>query len=86
MYTTKTPTLRIAIYNIGKNELSENVAEFYLLNSAVKKLMQILSRFLKWITKQGAVRKLINYKLSPILIKCTMHLVKRWIFMTVNMV
>ena len=38
VYTRHKPTLRIATYNIGKNEASDNVTDFTALNSAVKKI------------------------------------------------
>lgn len=38
VYTRDKPTLRIATYNIGKNEASDNVADFTVLNSAIKKI------------------------------------------------
>lgn len=47
VYTQDKPTLRIATYNIGKNEASDNVADFTALNSAIKKSTPILLPFLK---------------------------------------
>ncbi|WP_417638141.1 endonuclease/exonuclease/phosphatase family protein [Klebsiella aerogenes] len=38
VYTQHQPKLRIATYNIGKNEASDNVADFTALNSAIKKI------------------------------------------------
>lgn len=38
IYTKNKPHLRIATYNIGKNEASDNVKDFTNLNAAIKKL------------------------------------------------
>ncbi|AVE59793.1 MULTISPECIES: endonuclease/exonuclease/phosphatase family protein [Citrobacter] len=38
IYESNKPHLRIATYNIGKNEASENVADFTSLNAAIKKI------------------------------------------------
>jgi len=38
VYTHDKPVLKIATYNIGKNEASDNVADFTALNSAIKKI------------------------------------------------
>jgi endonuclease/exonuclease/phosphatase family metal-dependent hydrolase len=38
VYTQHKPALRIATYNIGKNEASDNVTDFTALNSAIKKI------------------------------------------------
>ncbi len=38
VYTSNKPALRIATYNIGKNEASDNVTDFTALNSAIKKI------------------------------------------------
>lgn len=38
IYENNKPHLRIATYNIGKNEASENVADFTSLNAAIKKI------------------------------------------------
>ncbi|MBC3215588.1 endonuclease/exonuclease/phosphatase family protein [Serratia fonticola] len=36
IYTTKKPTIKIATFNIGKNETSDNVSDFTSLNQAIK--------------------------------------------------
>lgn len=36
-YTQIKPTLKIAAYNIGKNEIADNVTDFTALNTAIKK-------------------------------------------------
>ena len=38
VYTGNKPTLRVATYNIGKNEASDNVSDFTALNSAINKI------------------------------------------------
>ncbi|MEQ4693392.1 endonuclease/exonuclease/phosphatase family protein [Providencia manganoxydans] len=38
VYQTNKPTIKVATYNIGKNELSENVADFNQLNQAIAKI------------------------------------------------
>lgn len=38
VYTQHKPMLRIATYNIGKNEASDNVTDFTALNSAIQKI------------------------------------------------
>ena len=38
VYTENKPTLKVATYNIGKNELSENVADLTNLNKAIAKI------------------------------------------------
>ncbi|WP_435930197.1 endonuclease/exonuclease/phosphatase family protein [Dryocola sp. BD613] len=38
IYTQKKPHLRVATYNIGKNEVSADIADFSTLNAAIKKI------------------------------------------------
>ncbi|NIY46402.1 endonuclease/exonuclease/phosphatase family protein [Cedecea colo] len=38
IYTQKKPHLRVATYNIGKNEVAGDVADFSALNAAIKKI------------------------------------------------
>lgn len=77
VYTQHQPKLRIATYNIGKNEASDNVADFTALNSAIKKLTPILLPSRKSITKLSAARKSISLRRLPMLTICIMPLVKR---------
>ncbi|SQB02962.1 Uncharacterised protein [Citrobacter koseri] len=60
IYENNKPHLRIATYNIGKNEASENVADFTSLNAAIKKLQPISLRFQRLIIKPQEAKRLIN--------------------------
>lgn len=77
VYTQHQPKLRIATYNIGKNEASDNVADFTALNSAIKKINADIIAVPEVDNKLSAARKSISLRRLPMLTICIMPLVKR---------
>lgn len=63
VYTGDKPALRIATYNIGKNEASDNVTDFTALNTAIKKINADIIAVLEVDNKTQRSQKIDQLKL-----------------------